>query len=62
VARSGNVYVATHRFVDILDVDGLLLGKIQMPKPVANLEFAGPHGLWIVGEGGIFRVKFAEFE
>ena len=56
------MYVAAHRFVDILDVDGLLLGKIQMPKPVANLEFAGPHGLWIVGDGGIFRVTFAEVE
>ena len=62
VSRSGYLYSAAGRFVDVVDPEGVLLGKITFPGVVANVAFAGKkyNDLWIVGLGGIFRAKIKD--
>jgi sugar lactone lactonase YvrE len=62
VSRNGYLYSAAGRFVDVIDTEGVLLGKITFPGIVANVEFAGENydDLWIVGFGGIFRAKIKD--
>ena len=62
VASSGNIYAATGNSIDVLDPNGVLLGKILLPSFVTNLQFTGDGGLWLVGAGPVYRVTIAEKE
>jgi gluconolactonase len=60
VAQSGNIYTCTGTSLDIIDSDGILLGKILFPTYVTNLQFTGDGGLWVVGSGPVYRITIAE--
>jgi gluconolactonase len=62
VASSGNIYAACGTAVDVIDPDGVLLGKILFSSFVTNLEFTGDGGLWVVGSGPVYRVTINEKE
>lgn len=61
VARNGMLVTATGHGVDVLDVQGKPLVRVQTNFTAVNIEFVGPHydELWIVGIGGVARVKWA---
>ena len=62
VAKSGNIYTAAGNFIDVVDPQGVLLGKIRTPTFTTNLVFSGQGGLWLVGQGAAYRVTLAENE
>lgn len=61
VARNGMLLTATGHGVDILDAQGSPLVRVQTNFTAVNMEFVGPNydELWIVGIGGVARVKWA---
>jgi sugar lactone lactonase YvrE len=61
VARNGMLLTATGHGVDILDAQGTPLLRVQTNFTAVNMEFVGPNfdELWIVGIGGVARVKWA---
>jgi gluconolactonase len=60
VSRSGYIFAATGTAIDVIDSDGILLGKILLPTYVTNMEFTGDTGLWVVGSGPVYRITIAE--
>lgn len=62
VTKSGNIYTAAGNFIDVVDPNGVLLGKIKTPTFTTNLVFSGAGGLWLVGQGAAYRVMLAETE
>lgn len=61
VARTGHVLAASGNGVDVIDPEGTLVTRIQVPFRVQNMAFTGRDltDLWIVGVGGAARVKWA---
>jgi sugar lactone lactonase YvrE len=61
VARNGMLVTATGHGVDVLDEQGKPLVRVQTNFTAVNMEFVGPNydELWIVGIGGVARVKWA---
>ena len=60
VARNGYLVTATGVGVDVLDPVGMPILRIQTNITAVNIAFAGPEldELWIVGHGGVARVKW----
>ena len=60
VAQNGYLVTATGHGVDVLDESGTPLLRIQTNFTAVNIAFAGVkmNELWIVGQGGVARVKW----
>lgn len=61
VAQNGYLVTATGHGVDVLDQKGTPLLRIQTNFTAVNIAFAGANmdELWIVGSGGVARVKWS---
>ena len=61
VAQNGYLVTATGHGVDVLDQNGTPLLRIQTNFTAVNIAFAGANmdELWIVGQGGVARVKWS---
>lgn len=61
IARNGLLLTAAGHGVDVLTDEGVPLMRIQTNFTAVNIEFVGPNydELWIVGYGGVARVKWA---
>lgn len=59
VDAAGNIYAGCGDGVHIFSPEGLLLGKILMPKAVTNFAFGGSDGktLFITGHNALYRVE-----
>jgi gluconolactonase len=59
VDAAGRLYSASINGVQVFSPAGEHLGTIQLPRQSQNLAFAGPGRsyLYIVGRGGVYRVK-----
>jgi len=64
VSKSSNLAIFTLllKTFDIVDPNNVLLGKIKTPTFTTNLVFSGVNGLWLVGQGAVYRVIMAEME
>ena len=60
IAQNGYIVTATGHGVDVLDQAGTLLIRIQTNYTAVNIVWAGKdfEDLWIVGAGGISRVRW----
>lgn len=61
VANNGYLVTASGHGVDVLDESGIHIMRVQTNFTVLNLAWAGREGthLWMVGHGGVARVKWA---
>jgi sugar lactone lactonase YvrE len=52
VDSKGRVYIATGEGgVQVFATDGMYLGTIPIPRPVATLAFSGPGKKWLYAQG-----------
>ena len=60
LARNGYIATATGHGVDVLDPAGIPIVRVQTNFTVVNLAWAGKglEDLWLVGVGGVARVKW----
>ena len=60
LARNGYIATATGHGVDVLDPAGIPIVRVQTNFSVINLAWAGEglEDLWLVGVGGVARVKW----
>ncbi len=60
VARNGYIATATGHGVDVLDESGVPIVRVQTNFSVINIAWAGPglEDLWMVGVGGVGRVRW----
>jgi sugar lactone lactonase YvrE len=61
VAANGYIVTGAGKGVDVLDSDGTLLVRVQTNFTVQNFAWTGANyeDLWIVGNSGVARVKWA---
>ena len=61
LARNGYVVTATGHGVDVLDPAGVPIVRVQTNFTVVNLAWAGEglEDLWLVGVGGVARVRWS---
>ncbi len=61
VDSAGNLFVTSHRGIEVFAPDGAAWGVIPVPQPPANCAFGGADGrtLYITARGGLYRVTLA---
>lgn len=61
VDEFGHIWCSSARGVEVLDAQGVHLGCLKVPEPVANLEFGGPKGnrLLITASRSVYSVYVA---
>jgi sugar lactone lactonase YvrE len=61
VDTAGNLFVTSHRGIEVFAPDGEVWGVIPVPQPPANCAFGGADGrtLYITARNGLYRVTLA---
>jgi gluconolactonase len=61
VDTAGNLFVTSHRGIEVFAPDGAAWGVIPVPQPPANCAFGGADGrtLYITARNGLYRVTLA---
>jgi gluconolactonase len=61
VDSAGNLFITSHKGIEVFAPDGDIWGVIPVPQPPANCAFGGADGrtLYITARSGLYRVTLA---